>query len=85
MTSSRIASAGLYALLLIGSSASRAAEDKPQDTDKHTHEAQMKKHCEEMMKDPNMSKMPPGRSSGHHEQVRGAEAAHEEMKRKPPR
>ena len=35
MTSSRIASAGLYALLLVGSSAIRAAEDKPQDTDKH--------------------------------------------------
>lgn len=40
MTSSRIASAGLYALLLIGSSAIWAAD------------AQMKKHCEEMMKTP---------------------------------
>ena len=83
MTSSRIASAGLYALLLIGSSAIWAADDKPQDTDKHMNDAQMKKHCEEMMKDPNMSKMPP---ADHQAMMkRCQELKQQEMKRKPPR
>ena len=85
MTPSRIASAGLYALLLIGSSAICAAEDKPQDADKHMNDAQMKKHCEEMMKDPNMSsKMP---AADHQAMMKRCQELkqQEEMKRKPPR
>lgn len=84
MTSSRIASAGLYVLLLTGSSAISAAESKPQDTDKHMNDAQMKKHCEEMMKDPNMSKMPP---ADHQAMMKRCQELkqQEEMKKKPPR
>ena len=51
MTSSRIASADLYALLLIGSSAIWAAE-AIRKIPTHMNDAQMKKHCEEMKRKP---------------------------------
>ena len=84
MTPSRIASAGLYAFLLIGSSAIWAAEGKPQDADEHMNDAQMKKHCEEMMKDPNTSKLPP---ADHQAMMKRCQERkqQEEMKKKPPR
>lgn len=81
---SRIVRAGLSALLLISSAAIWAAEDKPPQTDKHMDDAQMKKHCEEMMKDPNMSKTPP---ADHQAMMKRCQELkqQEEMKRKPPR
>lgn len=50
----RIVSTALSTLLLIGSSALWAAEEKPP---KQMDEAQMKKHCDDMMKGKDMSTM----------------------------
>ena len=53
----RIVSTALSTLLLIGSSPLWAAEEKPPASAKQTDEAQMKKHCDDMMKGKDMSKM----------------------------
>lgn len=53
----RIVSTALSTLLLIGSSALWAAEEKPPEGAKQPDEAQMKKHCDDMMKGKDMSNM----------------------------
>lgn len=53
----RILSTALSALLLLGSSAVGAAEEKPPHGPKQADDVQMKKHCDEMMKGKDMSKM----------------------------
>ncbi len=53
----RIVHVGLSALLLMTSSILWAAEEKPRESAKQTDQAQMKKRCDEMMKDMDMSKM----------------------------
>jgi hypothetical protein len=53
----RIASAALSTLLLIGASTLYAAEEKPAESSKKTEDAKMKKRCDEMMKNMDMSKM----------------------------
>lgn len=52
----RIVSAALSTLLLIGASTLYAAEERPAES-KKTEDAKMKKHCDEMMKNMDMSKM----------------------------
>lgn len=53
----RILSTALPAVLLIGSSALWAAEEKPPESAKQTDQRQMKKHCDDMMKGKDMSNM----------------------------
>ncbi len=53
----RIVSTGLSSLLLIGSSVLWAAEQKPPKNEQQMNEAQMKKHCDDMMKGKDMSQM----------------------------
>ena len=53
----RIASTALLTLLLIGSSTLYAAEEKPEERSKKAEDAKLKKHCDEMMKNMDMSKM----------------------------
>lgn len=53
----RIVTTALSALWLIGSSAVWGAEEKPPQGAKQTDEAQMKKHCDDMMKGRDMSNM----------------------------
>lgn len=53
----RIISSGLSSLLLIGSSVLWAAEEKPPKSTEQMNEAQMKKHCNDMMKGKDMSQM----------------------------
>jgi hypothetical protein len=58
----RIISTSLSALLLVGSGALWAAEEKPP---KQMDEPQMKKHCDDMMKGKDMSQM----SAAEHEEM----------------
>lgn len=53
----RIVTTAFSALLLIGSSTVWGAEEKPPKGSQQTDEAQMKKHCEDMMKGKDMSNM----------------------------
>lgn len=53
----RIVSIGLSAVLFLGSSTLWAAEEKPPERPQHMDEAQMKKHCDEMMKGKDMGQM----------------------------
>jgi len=53
----RIVSTGLCSLLLICSSTLLAAEEKPPKSTGQMDHAQMKKHCDDMMKGKDMSNM----------------------------
>lgn len=53
--STRIVTSGLAALLFIGTSAAWAADQKPPESAREMDEAQMKKHCEDMMQGKDMS------------------------------